>query len=133
MTKQVKVAFSIRNYHDEVLCNVVPMQASHILLVRPQLYDRNVNHNGQTNAYSLVMNGKQFTLKPLSPKDVSIMQEAMKTSVAAYEKSKRECESVQKSCTSKMRVVRKTMRDVSKKWKKESIMRVRVRKICKIT
>ena len=35
VTKQVVVPFSIGKYVDEVLCDVVPMQASHILLGRP--------------------------------------------------------------------------------------------------
>ena len=39
------------------------------------------------------MNDEPITLKPLSPKSVSRLQEAMKASVAAYKKSKRECES----------------------------------------
>jgi len=33
--KQVKVKFSIGNYKDNVLCDVVPMEACHILLGRP--------------------------------------------------------------------------------------------------
>ncbi|MCR2848146.1 retropepsin-like aspartic protease, partial [Heyndrickxia coagulans] len=33
--KQVLGAFSIGKYHDEVLCDVVPMYASHIILGRP--------------------------------------------------------------------------------------------------
>jgi hypothetical protein len=40
VTKQVVVPFSIGKYVDEVLCDVVPMQASHILLGRPWQYDR---------------------------------------------------------------------------------------------
>ena len=35
VTKQVLVSFSIGNYHAEVLCDVVPMLAGHILLGRP--------------------------------------------------------------------------------------------------
>ena len=35
VTKQVMVPCSIKKYVEEVLCNVVPMQASHILLGRP--------------------------------------------------------------------------------------------------
>ena len=50
-------------------------------------------YDGYTNAYSLVMNGKSITLKPLSPKDVCTLQKSMKASVTAYEKLKRECES----------------------------------------
>jgi hypothetical protein len=30
--KQVFVAFSIGKYHDEVLCDIMPIQASHLLL-----------------------------------------------------------------------------------------------------
>ena len=33
--KDVLVSFSIGKYHDKVLCDVVPMYASHILLGRP--------------------------------------------------------------------------------------------------
>jgi hypothetical protein len=40
VTKQVVVSFSIGKYVDEVLCDVIPMQASHILLGRPWQYDR---------------------------------------------------------------------------------------------
>ena len=39
MTKQVTIAFSIGKYEDEVLCDVVPMQACHILLGCPWQYD----------------------------------------------------------------------------------------------
>jgi hypothetical protein len=35
VTKQVVVPFFIRKYVDEVLCDMVPIQASHILLGRP--------------------------------------------------------------------------------------------------
>ena len=35
VNKQVLVSFSIGKYKDEVLCDVVPMQAGHLLLGRP--------------------------------------------------------------------------------------------------
>jgi hypothetical protein len=35
VNKQVLVAFFIGKYCDEVLCDVVPMQVSHLLLGRP--------------------------------------------------------------------------------------------------
>ncbi|XP_042972946.1 uncharacterized protein LOC122304748, partial [Carya illinoinensis] len=38
--RQVLVTFSIGKYQDEVLCDVVPMHAGHILLGRPWQYDR---------------------------------------------------------------------------------------------
>ena len=42
VNKQVLVAFSIGKYEDEVLCDVVPMQAGHLLLGRPWQFDRKV-------------------------------------------------------------------------------------------
>ncbi|XP_057443382.1 uncharacterized protein LOC130735376 [Lotus japonicus] len=39
VSKQVEVDFSIGKYRDKVLCDVVPMEASHILLGRPWQYD----------------------------------------------------------------------------------------------
>jgi len=35
VNKQVLIVFSISKYCDEVLCDVMPMQASHLLLDRP--------------------------------------------------------------------------------------------------
>jgi len=35
VNKQVLITFSIGKYEDEVLCDVVPMEATHILLERP--------------------------------------------------------------------------------------------------
>ncbi|KAF7815181.1 uncharacterized protein G2W53_029150 [Senna tora] len=35
VTKQVLISFPIGKYKDEVLCDVVPMQASHLLIGRP--------------------------------------------------------------------------------------------------
>ena len=39
VTERVLISFSIGKYHDEVLCDVVPMQACHILLGRPWQFD----------------------------------------------------------------------------------------------
>ncbi|XP_071914051.1 uncharacterized protein [Coffea arabica] len=66
VTKQVVVPFRIGKYEDEVLCDVVPMQASHILLGRPWQYDKKTTHDGFTNKYSLHHN-KKMTLVPLTP------------------------------------------------------------------
>ncbi|XP_027166435.1 uncharacterized protein LOC113766439 [Coffea eugenioides] len=40
VTKQALISFQIHKYTDEVLCDVVPMQASHIILGRPWQFDR---------------------------------------------------------------------------------------------
>jgi len=63
VTKQVVVSFSIGKYVDEVLCDVVPMQASHLLLGRPWQYDRKAIHDGVKNR-CIVKHGKTITLVP---------------------------------------------------------------------
>ena len=70
VNRQVLVSFSIGRYKDEVLCDVVPMHAGHILLGRPWQFDRKVNHDGFKNRYSLVKNNKTITLVPLTPRQV---------------------------------------------------------------
>ncbi|KAF7832179.1 putative gag-pol polyprotein [Senna tora] len=73
VNKQVLVSFSIGKYCDEILCDVVPMHAGHILLGRPWEFDRKVKKDGFTNRYSFVMNDKPVTLVPLTPKQVEKM------------------------------------------------------------
>jgi hypothetical protein len=67
VNERVLISFSIGRYHDEVLCDVVPMHAGHILLGRPWQFDRRVMHDGFKNRYSFVMNERPVTLVPLSP------------------------------------------------------------------
>ncbi|XP_049406074.1 uncharacterized protein LOC125869661 [Solanum stenotomum] len=54
VTKKVLIKFKIGSYHDEVLCDVVPMQACHLLLGRPWEYDVGVKHDGRSNKYAFV-------------------------------------------------------------------------------
>lgn len=54
---------------DEIWCEVIPMDACHILLGRPWLYDRRVKHDGFRNTYSFKKDGLQITLAPLNPRD----------------------------------------------------------------
>ncbi|XP_074292085.1 uncharacterized protein LOC141618926 [Silene latifolia] len=50
---QCLVPFSIgKVYKDEVLCDVVPMDACHLLLGQPWEFDRNTTHQGKDNVYS---------------------------------------------------------------------------------
>lgn len=72
--KQVSVNFSIGKYHDEILCDVVPMEVGHILLGRPWQFDRKVHHDGHTNIYSFVHKKHKVSLLPLSPKEVYLDQ-----------------------------------------------------------
>ena len=54
---QVLIYFSIGKYVDEILFDVVPMEASHLLLGRPWQYNRDVIHNGVTKKISFVHKG----------------------------------------------------------------------------
>jgi len=55
VNKHVLITFAIGKYKDEILCDVVPMEATHILLGRPWQYDRQILHDGHTNRYNLPM------------------------------------------------------------------------------
>jgi hypothetical protein len=70
VTKQVCIPFSIKTYHDEVLCDVAPMSASHLLLGRPWQFDKDVTYNGRKNTYSFMLNGKKVNLLTLSSQQV---------------------------------------------------------------
>jgi len=69
--KQVLINFSIGNYKDEVLCDLVPMEETHILLGRPWQFDKKDFHDGHPNKFSFNFQGKKITLLPLSPREVN--------------------------------------------------------------
>ncbi|OMO52725.1 Integrase, catalytic core [Corchorus capsularis] len=56
-------------YKGDVLCDILPMQACHVLLGRPWQYDNKVQHDGETNQYTLMCGKKPFTFIPLSPQE----------------------------------------------------------------
>nr|XP_043611670.1 uncharacterized protein LOC122583316 [Erigeron canadensis] len=71
VNRQVVILFSIGVvYQDEVTCEVVPMEACHLLFGRPWLYDKYVYHNGHLNTYSLFINGKKVALTSLKPNEI---------------------------------------------------------------
>ena len=90
--KQVLVSFSIGKYEDEVLCDVVPMQAGHLLLGRLWQFDRKVKHDGFTNKYSFVHNQWTITLVPLTPSQVYEDQVRLQKESEQKKKSEKECE-----------------------------------------
>ncbi|RDX82267.1 hypothetical protein CR513_36961, partial [Mucuna pruriens] len=47
VTKKVSLAFTLGKYSDELLCDVVPIEATSILPGRPWQYDHEVNHDGK--------------------------------------------------------------------------------------
>ena len=88
------VAFSVGRYLDEVLCDVVPLQASHMPLGRPWQYDRHVNHDGYKNRYSFKMGDQTYVLGPLSPKEVH--EDQIRLARAMEEQKQREAKNSKK-------------------------------------
>ena len=62
MAKQVLVSFSIGKEKDEMLCDVVSMEAGHLLLRRPWQFDRHFIHDGHRNRYLFMKEGKKSHL-----------------------------------------------------------------------
>ena len=96
VTKQVLVPFSVGRYKDEILCDVVPMHASHILSGRPWQYDRSTLHNGSSNRYTFTKDGRNITLVPMSPKQVLENQIRIKQSLGEVIGKNRKKEGVEK-------------------------------------
>nr|KAJ0225478.1 hypothetical protein LSAT_V11C100042380 [Lactuca sativa] len=70
VSKRSLVQFSVGTaYKDDVWCDVVAMDACHLLLGRPWEYDRNIDHNGRTNTYSFLFGGVKITLVPSKPNE----------------------------------------------------------------
>ncbi|GJX04998.1 putative CCCH-type zinc finger family protein [Tanacetum coccineum] len=66
VSKRCLVNFSIgKKYTDEVWCNVVAMEACHILLRRPWQFDRKSKHVDFKNTYTFEKDGTTITLGPL--------------------------------------------------------------------
>jgi hypothetical protein len=70
VTQQCLVKFKIGGYRDEILCDVFPMDVSHILLARHWKYYKNVIHDGRRNTYTLENNGRTHMLLPIEEKKV---------------------------------------------------------------
>ncbi|XP_074299023.1 uncharacterized protein LOC141630031 [Silene latifolia] len=68
--KQALVSLSLGPYLDEVWCDIIPMNACHILLGRPWQFDRKVEHDGRANVYSVVKGNVRYNLKPMSPNKI---------------------------------------------------------------
>nr|XP_043629900.1 uncharacterized protein LOC122601201 [Erigeron canadensis] len=83
VTHRCLVKFSIGNkYTDELWCEVIPMDACHILLGDPWLYDRRVKHDGFRNTYTFKQDGLIVTLALLRLKDAP--PDSVLTSGAAF-------------------------------------------------
>lgn len=73
-TKQVLASFIVGKFKNEVICDVVPMNATHLLLGRPWQFNRKTKHDGFRNRYTVEKYEKIYTLAPLSPRQVYVDQ-----------------------------------------------------------
>ncbi|KAH9735062.1 Endonuclease [Citrus sinensis] len=65
VSKRCLVSLSIGSiYKDKIWCDIVAMDACHLLLGRPWQYDRNVVHDGKRNTYSFMFNNTKIVLLP---------------------------------------------------------------------
>ena len=72
VSKCALISFSIgAKYRDDVWCDVIAMDACHLLLGQPWQFDRDVTHNGKTNTYSFIFNGMKIVLVPKKDHDQS--------------------------------------------------------------
>lgn len=75
MTECCRVPFSIgRWYKDEVVCDVLEMDACHILLGRPWQYDVNATHHGKDNVYEFLWQSKMIKFLPMAASNVAETQ-----------------------------------------------------------
>ncbi|XP_057248889.1 uncharacterized protein LOC130590465 [Beta vulgaris subsp. vulgaris] len=67
--KQALVSYSIGKFEDERWCDILPMDAYHLLLGRPWQFDHDSEHKGKSNVYLVTTkDGRKVKLHPLPPK-----------------------------------------------------------------
>ena len=65
-----KCLFPIKflDHHDEIWCDVIPINVGHVILGRPWMYDLDVTISGQSNWCSFAFKGRKIKLIGLSPR-----------------------------------------------------------------
>jgi hypothetical protein len=81
VTHKVRLKFPVVDYEDTVVCDVMPMDACHVLLGRPWQFDKRSTHEGRSNVYSLWYKGKRHVLRPMLVKDIQVEAVAVKLKV----------------------------------------------------
>ncbi|XP_021991183.1 uncharacterized protein LOC110887935 [Helianthus annuus] len=86
VSKRALVSISIGStYKDDVVCDVVPMDACHLLLGRPWEYECNIEHNGRSNTYSFLFGGVKITLVPSKPKQLATKQSGTFLTISQFQ------------------------------------------------
>ncbi|KAI9185616.1 hypothetical protein LWI28_008856 [Acer negundo] len=82
------------NYKDQMWCDVVDMDACHLLLGRSWQYDRKVYHDGFKNTYSFVFHEKKIVLLSSKPSE-KIKAHSDTTNLLSYAKFELEIKEVE--------------------------------------
>ena len=61
VNERCKVPFSIGKYRNELYCDMVEIDACHLLFGRPWQFDLDVQHSGKDNVYQLEKEEVRFT------------------------------------------------------------------------
>ncbi|GKC22987.1 transposon ty3-I gag-pol polyprotein [Tanacetum coccineum] len=111
VTKICKVPITIgKHYNELVTCDVVDMEACHVLLGRPWQHDMDATHQGKSNIYLFKWGGKTIAMLPLgvvSPK-TKLENKTLVTLVA----SSKEFQAKKKEMRVSYALVVKGMKDV---------------------
>ncbi|XP_051138119.1 uncharacterized protein LOC127256259 [Andrographis paniculata] len=89
ITRQAKVPISIGSYKDDVLCDVTPMTACHVLLGRPWQSDKGIIYDGKTNKVRFYDKGYKVMIHSLPLKKVRKDQESLRKKMQEAESLKR--------------------------------------------
>ena len=60
ITKQVLVKFQLGKFHDEVLCDVIPMKACHLLLGRSWIIEREAIFDKKSNKFCVNLRSQEY-------------------------------------------------------------------------
>jgi hypothetical protein len=72
VTEICRVPISIgKIYKDEVVCDVIDMDASHVLLGRPWQYDVDITYKGRDNTYLFTWGSHKIVMAPYKRKALS--------------------------------------------------------------
>ena len=63
--EKAMVEFEIGEYKDKVLCDIMPMDAYHLLLGHPWKYDVKAIHDDEKNTYVINKQGNKLQMDPL--------------------------------------------------------------------
>nr|GMC71415.1 homeobox protein cut-like [Ipomoea batatas] len=82
VTEICRIPISIgKSYEDTITCEVIDMDACHILLGRPWQFDVDATHHGRENLYSFLWNKKKIVIPPAAWNDAAIKKTCAITTI----------------------------------------------------